>query len=46
MESDKEKDGQEANPQALEVEDLPIDEAEQDDVKGGTWYLRNENSSG
>jgi len=33
----------------LQVQDLPVDDAQQDDVKGGStgnWYLRNSNSSG
>jgi hypothetical protein len=33
----------------LQVQDLPVEETEQDHIKGGTsatWYLRNSNSSG
>ena len=49
MESRKEKENQKENNQALNVEDLPAEETEQDHIKGGatgTWYLRNSNSPG
>ena len=46
MESDKEKESRETNKQALNVEDLSVEDSQQDDVKGGGWYLRNQSSSG
>ena len=39
MESDKDNVRQEENKQEHQVEDLPVDEAEQNDVKGGGKHI-------